>query len=891
MESIEQFKDNVKNNERRLNFFINKLKGDLKRINIDCPEEIIRNMILESIDSYNDMPHLFANYAINYIKGNLKQESKYPKNDIFYDTEMAILELYLEKNEKGQYRSTEEIAKALNTEISTVSSTVYKLKTEFSEHPKDIEKIFGNITHIIIEHKKMKPTRKKKTQGKNIKLTDEDLKILGQFTGQINDICIDIEDLANERGITTEKMKERIIDLYDLLENEENYKTLKEKFPQINLMLKFKGRSIGAKIPIIVTTNGNPVYECANFFQTLYEKDKDGKYISVQKVMMKLGYNKKSTLYSRKKVLEKQLEEDLDFRRKVIERYPTLLEDKEEYKQTSNRGKKQARRKKEPELSEKIKQDVELLKYFYKLHNGKYYDEAIIAELMEMKTYQVIKKRDKILNQMNKNKKYRTQILNQYPELYKNIEVYNKAPDEQKHGGVSPKVIAKDVKYLRLMYTKNSSNKYRLGTEIVNELGVSINTFGRNKERILKELDNNSEYKNAIIKEYPLLEYNINMYLTYKDNEKKAKEEMRKKEKEAKEEEKLSNLIKTLEYFFKKRPNGTYYEYSEIAELLGIKENSVYTKQSNTLKKLEDKELKEKVLKKWPTLEEDIKKRPSSRNNPKPKNISERIDKDVETLEYLYKKQPDGNYLSNEEIADLLNIKTNSIWQTKRNILIRLENEEYKAKILEKYPTLDEDITERNSESTELTKKEKDLANMLLTDETRVFQKVTSYARHLDISNNYFNILKNNTVTKISNNPNLQNDYPHFREESEIAANHSKTNSISISQEELNNIRRNSRNYDIPNTKRNSRDNLIKGISKLEKSVYGDYASLCTVEQKAMLALKLGFFNNMEFSTESISIFFMTEQEEVSKLTKECLRTTRNKLTNKNAQKKIGTKN
>ena len=544
MESIEQFKDNVKNNERRLNFFINKLKGDLKRINIDCPEEIIRNMILESIDSYNDMPHLFANYAINYIKGNLKQESKYPKNDIFYDTEMAILELYLEKNEKGQYRSTEEIAKALNTEISTVSSTVYKLKTEFSEHPKDIEKIFGNITHIIIEHKKMKPTRKKKTQGKNIKLTDEDLKILGQFTGQINDICIDIEDLANERGITTEKMKERIIDLYDLLENEENYKTLKEKFPQINLMLKFKGRSIGAKIPIIVTTNGNPVYECANFFQTLYEKDKDGKYISVQKVMMKLGYNKKSTLYSRKKVLEKQLEEDLDFRRKVIERYPTLLEDKEEYKQTSNRGKKQARRKKEPELSEKIKQDVELLKYFYKLHNGKYYDEAIIAELMEMKTYQVIKKRDKILNQMNKNKKYRTQILNQYPELYKNIEVYNKAPDEQKHGGVSPKVIAKDVKYLRLMYTKNSSNKYRLGTEIVNELGVSINTFGRNKERILKELDNNSEYKNAIIKEYPLLEYNINMYLTYKDNEKKAKEEMRKKEKEAKEEEKYLQKIR-----------------------------------------------------------------------------------------------------------------------------------------------------------------------------------------------------------------------------------------------------------------------------------------------------------------------------------------------------------
>ncbi len=215
---------------------------------------------------------------------------------------------------------------------------------------------------------------------------------------------------------------------------------------------------------------------------------------------------------------------------------------------------------------------------------------------------------------------------------------------------------------------------------------------------------------------------------------------------------------------------------------------------------------------------------------------------------------------------------------------------EYRTKLLEKYPALDEDIITRDN-TIELTEKEKCLADMLLTDENRTLEKGTTYARRLNISANYFGILKNNTVSKISNNPSLQNNYPHFMEENEITSNFSKRNTISLSQEELNNIRNNSRKYDLPNAKRKTKDDLIKGIEKLEKSVYGDYASLCTVEQKAMLALRLGFFNNMEFSTETVSIFFMTDQEEVSLLTSECIKSAKKSKTIKNVQKKIGTKN
>lgn len=60
-------------------------------------------------------------------------------------------------------------------------------------------------------------------------------------------------------------------------------------------------------------------------------------------------------------------------------------------------------------------------------------------------------------------------------------------------------------------------------------------------------------------------------------------------------------------------------------------------------------------------------------------------------------------------------------------------------------------------------------------------------------------------------------------------------------------------------------------FSHLEASVFKDYISLCNEEQKLILALRLGYFNNYVYSTEEVANMCHISQEEVSLLTKNCL--------------------
>ena len=109
---------------------------------------------------------------------------------------MIIIEQYLEKKDDRYYKTTEEIAKNLGISILDITQTVYKLKTNLKENPKQIYNIFGDLEKILNNRKKKKTSRKKIRQ----KLSDEDIELIGLFTGQINDICLDIEELANNKN-------------------------------------------------------------------------------------------------------------------------------------------------------------------------------------------------------------------------------------------------------------------------------------------------------------------------------------------------------------------------------------------------------------------------------------------------------------------------------------------------------------------------------------------------------------------------------------------------------------------------------------------------------------------------------------------------------------------
>ena len=398
METINDFKEKVKNDERRKKFFLEKISSELKRYNISCDDITLEKLLLEAIDSFDNNPSIFSSYAFNYVKENIdKKESKYPKNNLFSESEMIIIEQYLEKKDDGYYKTTEEIAKNLGISILDITQTVYKLKTNLKENSNQIYSIFGDLEKILNNRKKKKTSRKKIRQ----KLSDEDIELIGLFTGQLNDICLDIEELANNKNTSYQIMLEKIKNIYNLLDNKENYQTIIKKYPSINEMLKIRGSGLGIEISSTILTEGNeddPISECVIFFKTLYKKDVNGNYMSYSKAYKILGYDKYSTFIARKKKFTKLLEEDKKFKEKVLEQYPTIFDDRIKY----NEKPRKPNVNKEKNSNKTIESNVKFLKCLYKPQdNGKYLSPDEIANLLHIKKTSIYAKKSRLFNKIN----------------------------------------------------------------------------------------------------------------------------------------------------------------------------------------------------------------------------------------------------------------------------------------------------------------------------------------------------------------------------------------------------------------------------------------------------------------------------------------------------------
>ena len=1114
METINDFKEKVKNDERRKKFFLEKISSELKRYNISCDDITLEKLLLEAIDSFDNNPSIFSSYAFNYVKENIdKKESKYPKNNLFSESEMIIIEQYLEKKDDGYYKTTEEIAKNLGISILDITQTVYKLKTNLKENSNQIYSIFGDLEKILNNRKKKKTSRKKIRQ----KLSDEDIELIGLFTGQLNDICLDIEELANNKNTSYQIMLEKIKNIYNLLDNKENYQTIIKKYPSINEMLKIRGSGLGIEISSTILTEGNeddPISECVIFFKTLYKKDVNGNYMSYSKAYKILGYDKYSTFMARKKKFTKLLEEDKKFKEKVLEQYPTIFDDRIKY----NEKPRKPNVNKEKNSNKTIESNVKFLKCLYKPQdNGKYLSPDEIANLLHIKKTSIYAKKSRLFNKINEDENFKALILKLYPELDDDIEkienhtinkkgqtktkedilennvlflkylfkiqdngkylsldeianllhikktsisakksyllkrlqedeffkelvlnLYPELDDDikkrknihtiNKRGQTKTKedILGNNVLFLKYLFKLQDNGKYLSNKEIANLLNIAehsihtqksfllkklnedksfkglilklypeldddiskkekYNTIGNNvkflkclykpqdngkylspdeiskllnitkpsiypkKSFLLKRLQEDENFKNLILELYPELDddiskkekhntigNNINFlkclfkandngeYLSNKEianllniteysiyakkskllnklnedksfkdsilklypeldddiEKRKNKDTTNKKSKNERKINKLKNDVIFFKYLFKTQDNGEYLSNKEIANLLNITEYSIYAKKSNLLKKLnEDKVFKDSILELYPELDDDISK----------KEKHDKIGNNVKFLKYLFKSNDNGEYLSNKEIANLLNITEYSIYTKKSNLLKKLnEDKVFKDSILELYPELDDDINKRNNDI--LTEKEKELANLILTDKTRKLEKINIYAKNLDISSSYFTILRNKTLSKIKNNPIAMKSYPKFEIENEIISNYKKRNSIPISKRDLQNIKNNVKKYNNSNTKNSNKDNLLKGINSLEKSIYSDYVSLCTMEQKVILALRLGYFNDTSFSTKDVSDMFGIEEDKISSLTIECLKSGKKQLTKKsNKQKTKGT--
>ena len=960
METINDFKEKVKNDERRKKFFLEKISSELKRYNISCDDITLEKLLLEAIDSFDNNPSIFSSYAFNYVKENIdKKESKYPKNNLFSESEMIIIEKYLEKKDDGYYKTTEEIAKNLGISILDITQTVYKLKTNLKENSNQIYSIFGDLEKILNNRKKKKTSRKKIRQ----KLSDEDIELIGLFTGQLNDICLDIEELANNKNTSYQIMLEKIKNIYNLLDNKENYQTIIKKYPSINEMLKIRGSGLGIEISSTILTEGNeddPISECVIFFKTLYKKDVNGNYMSYSKAYKILGYDKYSTFMARKKKFTKLLEEDKKFKEKVLEQYPTIFDDRAKY----NEKPRKPNVNKEKNSNKTIESNVKFLKCLYKPQdNGKYLSPDEIANLLHIKKTSIYAKKSRLFNKINEDENFKALILKLYPELDDDIEkIENHTINKKGQTKTKEDRLENNVLFLKYLFKLQDNGKYLSLDEIANLLHIKKTSISAKKSYLLKRLQEDEFFKELVLNLYPELDDDIkkrkNIHTINKRGQTKTKEDrlgnnvlflkylfklqdngkylsnkeianllnisehsihtqksfLLKKLNEDKsfkdlilklypeldddisKKEKyntIGNNVKFLKCLYKPQDNGEYLSNKEIANLLNITEYSIYAKKSKLLNKLnEDKSFKDSILKLYPELDDDIEKRKNKDTTNKKSKNERKINKlknDVIFFKYLFKTQDNGEYLSNKEIANLLNITEYSIYAKKSNLLKKLnEDKIFKDSILELYPELDDDINKRNNDI--LTEKEKELANLILTDKTRKLEKINIYAKNLDISSSYFTILRNKTLSKIKNNPIAMKSYPKFEIENEIISNYKKRNSIPISKRDLQNIKNNVKKYNNSNTKNSNKDNLLKGINSLEKSIYSDYVSLCTMEQKVILALRLGYFNDTSFSTKDVSDMFGIEEDKISSLTIECLKSGKKQLTKKsNKQKTKGT--
>ena len=383
-----------------------------------------------------------------------------------------------------------------------------------------------------------------------------------------------------------------------------------------------------------------------------------------------------------------------------------------------------------------------------------------------------------------------------------------------------------------------------------------------------KRCETNAELKTKVLELYP-------DFLTPKPKPEKKKTE---KQERPLLTQKQEILLKELA----KNPNISRKELAKLTEYKN--KNSIWTT-LNTLKKRceTNEELKTKILELYPDF-----------LAPKPKSEKKEKTLLTEKQEILLKELAKNPSIPGNELVKLTEYKNTRSIQATLSILKKgcKTNEALKTKVLELYPDFLNPKATQNQE------------NVLTNQELQILQNIylinppkTSYITYeqlsseLQYSKSNIHHIKKKALEKIESTPEIKEEiqeiWPSFEQDKIIREHYKKRRSIKIPSQDLEKIKSFIRQYDIPenNVQEEKRNNILIGIHNLENSIFSSYVSKCTEEQKAMLALRLGFINAPS-TTEIVAELFGVEQQEVITLTKNCLQSAKPTLTAKTYQKK-----
>ena len=564
-------------------------------------------------------------------------------------------------------------------------------------------------------------------------------------------------------------------------------------------------------------------------------------------------YKNQNSVWSTLNMLKKRCKTNEALKVKVLELYPDFLtpKPKPEKKKTEKKERPLLTKKQETVLIELAKNPnipgTELVK-LTEYKNISSIGSALNRLKKRCETTEELKEKilelyPDFLNPNSKKERKNKQTINQErPLLTKNQETLLK--ELAKNPNISRKELAKLTEY------KNQ-----------NSVWTTLNM-------LKKRCETNAELKTKVLELYP-------DFLTPKPKPEKKKTE---KQERPLLTQKQEILLKELA----KNPNISRKELAKLTEYKN--KNSIWTT-LNTLKKRceTNEELKTKILELYPDF-----------LAPKPKSEKKEKTLLTEKQEILLKELAKNPSIPGNELVKLTEYKNTRSIQATLSILKKRckTNEELKTKVLELYPDF------LNPKATQTQ------ANVLTNQELQILQNIylitppkTSYITYEQLSSelhycksNIHRII-NNTLEKIESTPEIKEEiqeiWPSFEQDKIIREHYKKRRSIKIPSQDLEKIKSFIRQYDIPenNIQEEKRNNILIGIHNLENSIFSSYVSKCTEEQKAMLALRLGFIN-APATTEIVAELFGVEQQEVITLTKNCLQSAKPTLTAKTYQKK-----
>ena len=560
--------------------------------------------------------------------------------------------------------------------------------------------------------------------------------------------------------------------------------------------------------------------------------------ISSEELRKKLKYQSISTLYSALYRIREKCQEDEKAKAKVLELYPDFLKPKEKVKEP---------KKERPLLSEK---EEIILK---ELATTPTIKKEELRELAGYKTLNsLLSAINRLKNKCKQNELVKEKVLELYPDFLTLKE---------------NKTLSESEKSLLLALQSSKTPLPSLQSIIHNTICKSKIKVDKKIASIKRKSEKSADFSQAVLTIYPKF-FEQEEYISQFS-------------------EQQLNLLLVLKDHYEKPMTK-----QQIADTLNYKNKNNITSLWKTIKeKVENNEkAKSEALAIHPKFLEHkisfVKKKRKATKTHKKETLTEKQEKILTALKQKSKIQ---------EIAEELNYKSaNTVYATIYNIRKKCqESNTFKEEVLAIYP---EFLIPKDKSLSETSLSEKEIQVLqglyLITPPQTTYLSQKELATMFQCQQPIISKIKEQALKKIAEQKEIQEElqktWPTFNQDKTIKEHYKSSRSVKMPAEDVEGIKSFIRQFDIPENEVEKTDNpILTGIKNLEESIFSTYASLCTEEQKAMLALRLGFINAPS-TTETVAKLFNVEQQEVITLTKNCLQSAKSSLKEKPHQKKKG---